>query len=58
LNKYKPIISQLSAQGMTIHYELKALLLLSSLPPSSETFFTTVCNACAAVVKYSKNCCI
>jgi hypothetical protein len=52
LNDYEGIISQLSAQGMTIDDELKALLLMSSLPPSWETFVTTVCNASATVVKY------
>jgi hypothetical protein len=42
LNDYEGIISQLLAQGMTIDDELKALLLLiSSLPPSWETFVTT-----------------
>jgi hypothetical protein len=39
---------------MTIDDELKALLLMSTLPPSWETFVTTVCNASAAAVKYSK----
>jgi hypothetical protein len=34
LNDYEGIISQLSAQGMTIDDKLKALLLMSSLPPS------------------------
>jgi hypothetical protein len=51
---YEGIISQLSAQGMTIDDELKALLLMSSLPPSWETFVTTVCNASATAVKYSE----
>jgi hypothetical protein len=45
LNDYEGIISQLSAQGMTIDDELKALLLMSTVPPSWETFVTTVCNA-------------
>jgi hypothetical protein len=54
LNDYEGIISQLSAQGMTIDNELKALLLMSSLPPSWETFVTTVCNASATAVKYSE----
>jgi hypothetical protein len=55
LNDYEWIInSQLSAQGMTIDDELKALLLMSRLPPSWETFVTIVCNACAAAVKYSE----
>jgi hypothetical protein len=52
LNDYEGIISQLSAQGMTIDDELKALLLMSSLPPSRETFVTTACNASATTVKY------
>jgi hypothetical protein len=34
LNKYEGVISQLSAQGMTIDDELKALLLMINLPPS------------------------
>jgi hypothetical protein len=34
LNDYEGIISQVSAQGMTIDDEVKALLLMSSLPPS------------------------
>jgi hypothetical protein len=54
LNEYDEIISQLSAQGMTIDDKLKALLLMSSLPPSWETFVTTVCNASATAVKYSE----
>jgi hypothetical protein len=51
---YEGIISQLSAQGMTIDDELKALLLMSSLPPSWETFVTTVCKVLATAVKYSE----
>jgi hypothetical protein len=39
---------------MTIDDELKAILLMSSLPPSWETFVTTVCNASATPVKYSE----
>jgi hypothetical protein len=54
LNEYKRIISQLSAQQMTIDDDLEALLLMSSLPPSWETFVTTVCNASSAAVKYSE----
>jgi hypothetical protein len=34
LNEYEGVISQLSAQGMTIDDELKPLLLMSNLPPS------------------------
>jgi hypothetical protein len=54
LNDYEGIISQLSAQGMTIDEELKALLLMSSLAPSWETFIMTVCNASATAVKHSE----
>jgi hypothetical protein len=54
LNEYEGIISQLSTQGMTIDDELKALLLMSTLPASWETFVTTVCNASTAAVKYSE----
>jgi hypothetical protein len=54
LNDYEGVISQLSAQGMTINDELKALLLMSTLPPSWETFVTTVYNVSAAAVKYSE----
>jgi hypothetical protein len=54
LNDYEGIISELPAQGMTIDDELKALLLMSNLPPSWATFVTTVCNASATAVKYSE----
>jgi hypothetical protein len=39
---------------MTIDDKLKALLLMSRLPPSWETFVTTVCNASGTAVKYSE----
>ena len=42
LNKYESLSSQISAQGKTIKDELRAMLLMSSLPSSWETFFTTV----------------
>jgi hypothetical protein len=54
LNDYEGIISQLSTQGMTIDDELKALLLMSTLLQSWETFVMTVCNASAAAVKCSE----
>jgi hypothetical protein len=55
LNNYEEgIISQLSAKGITIDDELKALLLMSSLPASWETFVTTICNVSATAVKYSE----
>ena len=39
---------------MTIEDELRAMLLMSSLPSSWETFVTIVCNALTTVVKYSE----
>ena len=53
-----PLVKILSfkvlAQGTKIEDELRAMLLMSSLPPSWETFVTTVCNASTVVVKYSE----
>ena len=46
--------SQISTQGMMIEDESKSMLLMSSLPPSWETFVTTVCNVLSIVVKYSE----
>ena len=46
--------SQISAQGRTIEDELRAMLLMRSLPSSWETFVTIVCNALTTAVKYSK----
>ena len=54
LNDYENIISHISTQGMTIDDELKALLLMSNLSHSWETFITTVCNGLCRVVKYSE----
>ena len=54
IHEYKSLNSQISAQGTTIEDELKAMLLMSSLPPSWETFFTTVCNVSTAAMKYSE----
>jgi hypothetical protein len=54
LNDYEGVIYELSAQGMMIDDELKALLLMSSLPSSWETFVTTVCNSSATAVMYSE----
>ena len=54
LNEYKSLSSQISAQGTTIKDKLKAMLLMSRLPPSWETFVTTMCNASTAAVKYSE----
>ena len=42
------------SQGTAIEDELRAMLLMSSLPASWETFVTTVCNASITVVKYSE----
>ena len=54
LNEYRSLSSQISAQGTTIEDELRAMLLMSSLPSSWETFVTTVCNASTTAVKYSE----
>ena len=48
LRAYETIITQPSSQGMTIE-ELRALILLNILPPSWETFVTTICNASMAM---------
>ena len=53
-NKYENLSSQLSAQGVTIEDELKALILMSSLPLSWETYITIVCNASGTVVSHSE----
>ena len=45
LSAYQTILAQLSSQGTTIEEELRALILLNSLPSSWETFVTTICNA-------------
>ena len=54
LNEYKSLSSQISSQVKTIEDELRAMILMSSLPSSSETFFTTVCNASTTAIKYSE----
>ena len=54
LNEYESLISQVLAQGNTIEDKLREMLLMSSLPPSCETFATTVCNASTTTVKYSE----
>ena len=54
LNEYESLRSQISSQGMTIEDELRAMILMSSLPSSWETFVTTVCNASTIAIKYSK----
>ena len=45
LNEYKSINSHILPHGMTIDDKMKALLLMSSLSPSLETFVTAICNA-------------
>ena len=42
LNEYESLSSQITSQGMTIEDELRAMILMSSLPSSWETFVTTV----------------
>ena len=54
-NEYESINSHISAQGMKIYDELKALLFISSLNPlSCEKFVTIVHNVSATTVKYSE----
>ena len=53
LNAYETIVAQLSSQGMTIEEELCALVLLSGLPPSWETFVTTIYNASSTAMTYA-----
>ena len=43
LSAYQSFIAQLSSQGMTVEEELRALILISSLPLSWEIFVTMVC---------------
>ena len=52
LNEYESLSSQILAEGMIIEDELKAMLFMSSLPSSWETFITIVCNASTIVVKF------
>ena len=54
LNEYESLSSQITSQGTTIEDELRAMILMSSLPSSWETFVTTVCNASTTAIKYSK----
>ena len=53
LNEYESLSCQITTQGKIIEDELKAILLMSSLPLSWETFVSIVCNASTTVVKYS-----
>ena len=39
---------------MTIEDELKEMLVMSSLPPSWETFVTTMCSASTIAMKYTE----
>jgi hypothetical protein len=45
LNEFQGIINQLSSMGITFEDEVKALLLLGSLPDTWETFKVIVCNS-------------
>ena len=52
LNEYENLSSQILSQGTEIEDELRAMLLMSTLPSSWETFVTTVCNASTVATKY------
>ena len=53
ISAYETLIVQLSSQGMSIEDKLRALILLSNLPPSWETFVTTICNASIMAMTYA-----
>ena len=54
LNEYESLSSHILAQGTTLEDELRAMMLMTSLSPSWETFVTTMCNASTTAMKYSK----
>ena len=54
LYEYESLSSQISSQGTTIKDELRAMILMSSVPSSWETFVTTVCNTSTTAIKYSE----
>jgi hypothetical protein len=45
VNEFQGIINRLSSMGITFEDEVRALLLLGSLPDTWETFKITVCNS-------------
>ena len=45
VNEFQGIINQLSSMGITFEDEVRALLLLGSLPDTWETFKVTICNS-------------
>ena len=53
LSTYENLIAQLSSHGMTIDKELHALIMMSSMPPSWETFVTTISNASTTAMNYA-----
>ena len=48
--QYESLSSQIFSEGTTIVDELRAMILMSSLPSSWETFVTTVCNTSTTVI--------
>ena len=52
LNAYESLLMQRSSQGMEIDEELRGLILMSNLPPSWETFITTVRNTSTTTITY------
>ena len=53
LNTYEGIIAQLLFKGIKISEEVRALILMSSMPPSWETFVTVVYNASFTRMTYA-----
>ena len=54
LNEFKSLSSHISAQWKNIEDELRAMLLMSSLPSSWKNFVIIVYNASTTAVKYSE----
>ena len=53
LSANESLIAPLSSQGMTIEEELRALILMISLPPTWETFVITICNTFTTTMTYA-----
>ena len=53
MNTYESTISTLFFEGISINEELHALILMINLPPSWETFVTTVYNTSSINITYT-----